>query len=401
MTLFTPTQTTHGSAAGADNRSNKRDERWIIDAAYDLPDGVYIARDTEVLDEIYEMRYEVYFAECGRVLPGIDHERRMLRDEDMQDAFVLYVRKDGVIAGTVRIDVPRAQIPGYLQEWYGTEQFHGFSASHLCFVSKLMIAPSYRRSSVLIELVEACYRIARHHGARFAFCGASPHLVQLYERLGFQRYKSNLQITGIGLQIALVCLLEDLGHFHAIRSPLRSVAREYPSCTKTRNWFRRTFPRAVGHTNESLIDQEWLASYVESQLDLPAVPALQGLTREQAVRLLTSGMIYRSPAGEAVMSPGQVAYDLCFILSGEVVVEDVAGMHKVVGPGSTLGVTSFLEQSPRRMAAQAKTNVELISLTPGAVRRAFGEDEDSLRRFLVNLRVQLRTNQEETEATAA
>jgi GNAT superfamily N-acetyltransferase len=350
---------------------------------------VAIADTDAVRDEIYRFRYEVFYEECGRDAPGTDHDARMIRDKGGENTVLLYVRKEGRIVGTVRVDLPGSgPIPDHVRDWFGIEQFAEFPNEALGFSYQIMVAPEWRGSPVLGHLVKACYQLARENGLKFAFCGASPHLVKLYEAMGFRRYKDNIHVEGHGYQMPFVCVVEDVEHLAAVRSPFLKIASRYENSPETREWFLANFPQSPGYACERLLHPDQIWDFVQSRLPQREPALLKGLTDEEKRRILGSGTILRCKAQDVVMHQGQRAGDMALILSGVVEVRRrfEHGEYPVscLGSGEVIGAMSYGDEMPRSADVVALTPLEIVVLTPSVVERAVRGNEVAKRKLMSN-----------------
>ena len=53
---------------------------------------------------VRRLRYEIYVEEMGRPQPHADHERREIGEELDQHSWILGIRADGALAGTLRLN---------------------------------------------------------------------------------------------------------------------------------------------------------------------------------------------------------------------------------------------------------------------------------------------------------
>lgn len=351
---------------------------------------VAIADTDEVREEIYRFRYKVFYEECGRDAPGTDHDARMIRDKNDPNTVLLYARKNGRVVGTVRVDLAgRGPVPDHVRAWFGLDRFSDFPDAALCFSYQIMVAPEWRSSPITGNLVKACYQIARENGVKFAFCGASPHLVKLYEAMGFRRYKENIRVEGHGYQVPLVCVVEDVEHLAAVRSPFLKIAARHENSPETREWFLANLPQTPGYACERVLDPDELWDFVRARVAKGEPTLLAGLSEEQKRRVLCAGTILKCKAGDVVIRQGQLASDMALVLSGlaEVRRHFEHGEYLVtcLGSGDVMGAMSYDNAMPRSADVVALTDLEIVVLTPSVLDRALRRDEDTRRTVTSNL----------------
>jgi len=351
---------------------------------------VAIAADDHTRCEIQRFRYEVFYEECRRDVAGIDHANRTIGHPSDAGAFLLYVRKQGRIVGTVRVDLGDSpSAPPLADDWFGLAEFADYPRSALCFAGQLMVAAERRSSTVTLNLISACYQLAREHGVRFAFCGASPGLVKLYEHMGFRRYRDNITVHGHGYQVPMVCMTEDVEYLSLIRSPFARLAAQWPNGTETGTWFAERFPRMVGYEAEHLLDSDALDRYFSQRLGECQSGLLDGLDNGGRRALLASGTVLRCLAGDEIMGRGRKGNELFLLADGCVGVcegtESAAAAGTERKRGETFGEAALYSEGPRGATAVARTDCEVIVFTRAAIQRALSAMPATQAKLLANL----------------
>jgi len=186
-----------------------------------LPPGVHIATREAELSSIYRLRYAVYVEELGKTVAAADHRTRRLTDVHDETAVQLYLEAGGEIAGCMRMHV--GYIPALLAEPLDLPRFTDFQGADLCFVSKLMVRKDHRKSTVAARLMSAGFAIARMNAVKAAFCTTFPHLVPLYERIGFESYNPMYTDPELGPHFALVLFLDRLAGLKKTSSVLLNM----------------------------------------------------------------------------------------------------------------------------------------------------------------------------------
>ena len=334
-----------------------------------------VATDEATREEIQRLRYEVYYEECRHETDGLDHARRLLRDEGDEDATLAYVRKEGRVVGTVRIDFGAdGNVPAEFREWFALDRFADFPEATLSFVTRIMVDREWRSSPVLGLLIRACYELGRRRGVRFAFCGSSSHLVWLYEAMGFQRYKENIVVPGFATQIPYVLVTEDVEHLKAVRSPFLKQAQRFENDDETRRWFLTEFPREIGLVPERMVPAEELRAYFDERLRDVDSELLRGLDDDAVAAALGSGTILRCAAGERIAAQGEPAEDMILVLEGQVeAIRHHDAGHYSVGEhaaGEVVGASNHLDGSRRDVELVAASDAIVVSLSRGTIRRA-------------------------------
>lgn len=155
------------------------------------------------VEEIQRFRYQVYAQEMGLDLPGANHARRMLADPLDETAIHLYAKVGANWAGAVRLNVN--QVPAGMDHTLETDNL----PKPFVYCSRLYVLAEFRGSGVMQELAGACFAYFDQQHAAAAICHCYPHLLPMYERMGFRPYGKPFQMAGF----------EDLGE----QTPLRRL----------------------------------------------------------------------------------------------------------------------------------------------------------------------------------
>lgn len=204
---------------------------------------IEVARSEEQRNAVYRFRYEVYVEELGKRPPCADHDRRTLREELDGTGVVFFAEQDGRVVATFRTNyLSDGPLPPNVDRALAIDQFlEGFPRSSLCFTSRLMVHPAFRRSALAWRMVATAYRDARLRGVRFGFIHTSADLLHFYEQLGYRRYARPFDDGVAGLQVPQVIVAEDVHHLRACRSPFLRIAEVFDNSTSAAAWFSRHF----------------------------------------------------------------------------------------------------------------------------------------------------------------
>ncbi len=202
---------------------------------------ILLATSQDELEAIYRFRYAIYIEEMGKPMPGADHERRELRDELDARATQLFVKRDGEIAGTVRIVWGADGIPANYAGWYGLEQFMGFSSAAFSFTGRMMVAQKHRNGPLSMALAKEAYRLGCERGIAFDFIHTTPPLIPLFERLGHRRFTDNFVDPDLGPRTPMALVLSDYKHLEKCSSPFLNIYREWSTRPNPVTWFKKKF----------------------------------------------------------------------------------------------------------------------------------------------------------------
>jgi predicted GNAT family N-acyltransferase len=159
--------------------------------------------DGKDLQAIYRLRYRAYVVEQGKSYPWANHDLMTLKDPDDATACRQFVLRDstGQIVAAVRThEYP----PIHLSDRLATNAFNKWADYPLYYVSKLVVSKEARDTSLMRDLIIACFRDGASLGSAFSIIHASPRLLPLYRRIGFRPYFRSFLDPYAGLQVPLV-----------------------------------------------------------------------------------------------------------------------------------------------------------------------------------------------------
>ena len=185
---------------------------------------VRMATTDEERRRVYQRRYEVYIAELGRPYAA-DHERRELVD-DLDDSSVhYYIAEHGEVVAAMRSHWGDPT-PAVLEAFCASD---AILAPHqpLHHSSRLFVAATGRASLAAWQLAKAAYLHGRSCGITHTYLYCAAHLVTMYERLGYERYRAEFTHPVVGQQFPLRLFADDEARLHDKRSPFAPLAVAY------------------------------------------------------------------------------------------------------------------------------------------------------------------------------
>src|SRR5438552_1552837 len=115
-------------------------------------------------------------------------------------------------------------------------------------------------------------------------------------------------------------------------------------------------------------------------LDLSAVPLFSELDKDELAQLNGMAHPVSFKAGEAVFREGEQAIGVFLVTSGifELRHDTASGpqVETTINPGGVFGLTSVLDEGPRRASAYAKTDGACLSLSRITFREAVMKNPD-------------------------
>jgi predicted GNAT family N-acyltransferase len=183
-------------------------------------------RTPEELLEVFRLRYAINVLEEGRRESSADPAAQLLCDPADAGAHVLGGYQDGRLVATARVNLLASSRVGYYDSLLRMGDAGADHPQHTGLCSRLMVAPHLRGSPLTVRVATACYALCLRHGLRWCYINCTAQLVDLYLRLGFQRYMPPVEHPDYGPMVPLRLPVQDFAHLRASRSPLlRAVGR--------------------------------------------------------------------------------------------------------------------------------------------------------------------------------
>lgn len=332
---------------------------------------IRVATDEWEKKQIYQFRYEVFVEECARTLTSADHKDKKISDSMDEHSILLYAEANAELVGTMRITIGDiAVFPPPLRKIFSMEKFHSilqsFPNQNLGLTTKLAVKPEYRGSTVMYQLIVENFKISQGERLQFSFGAGNPHLISLYERIGYRRFTKNFTDPGYGLLVPIVFVAEDAEYLRKIHSPLYRLVKNSPYIGHNiGEKFQQAFPEAAKHINTRLISKEYVITYIMSKFPrtpLSKLPIFQDLSTHDIVSFLQFGAIFPCTQGDCIISSRETGNELYFLLSGAAVWEteqSAAFLH----PGQCFGSGDLTNPVVYSATVTAVIESEIIIIT--------------------------------------
>lgn len=355
---------------------------------HDQSFDISFAETPEEREAIYRQRYSVYTEEMHLYQSKADHERHVLMDAYDPACRLLYARVHDEVVGSLRIHLDQdAAIPDAFKKVYDLDKFSGtVPFDKIGIVTRFMVNPRCRGTSLTLRLVEASYEFLLQQRAELCFIACAPHLVNLYLALGFRTYTRNFNDPEVGFVIPMVAGCRDLGYFKRIASPMSVVAekhvREVPS------WIASVFPSdSTVWSERGGGEQYWSQAYsLLTDKSNGKYSIFDGLSEEEAKLLLSKGHVIECAKGELILRKGSVSHGISVILSGVVEIREGNRILAVLGRDEVIGEIGFLLEAPRSAdVCAASEHVRILSLDDRTLRKLIETDPVTSAMLMFNL----------------
>jgi CRP-like cAMP-binding protein len=317
----------------------------------------------------------------------------MLRDA-LDDVGVSFFLKDGgEVVGSLRVVLlERVKDPAPLVEKFRLgPAIEAFGVPAICTTSRFMLDPRLRHGTAVFRLMAAAYEGFPELEVRLNYGDCSPHMVPLYEHLGYRRYTRAYNDTAYGFKVPIVMLLRDKARFERVRSPLARLAAGRPDDAEARAWFERTYPEYVDLASASVLPEGVFFDLLASRVAVDPLHGLRplvGLDRGEAQRLLSEATTVQAAPGDRIVRQGERGDALYVLLSGvaEVVLdEDPDVPVAVLGAGDPFGEIGFLTEDPRTANVVARSPCEVLVLSGSFFHRFIAKEPAVAAKVLLNL----------------
>lgn len=343
---------------------------------------IAIATTSKEKESIFHFRYQIYIEEMSKNTFDADHKNRLLYDELDKWSLLLYASAGTKIIGTARINTGTLDnFPKSVVDYLSLTAFQDFPREttdcKLAFLTKLMVAPTYRGTPVLYLLIAKCYEFLCNQQIQFGFGICNLHLPRLYEQMGFHRYTQNYYFPGYGLQIPLVIPIDDIQHFRNVRSPFYRIARKRSNINNQAvEWFHNKFTKHSAIINSQLISEENLWSILCDRLHRSpqeVVTLLGALSDAEAKKFLHSCSSYiQCHTGDLITTQGEISYTYNLLISGALKSQTFQKPAKEYTlPGQPFGANGLTAQNRHTEDIVATKPSDILVLSGMAFQRFF------------------------------
>lgn len=330
--------------------------------------NIRLAESAKDRESVFRLRYEIYVEEMGRRQECADHLRRRIEEPLDATGHLFVADDDGAVVATARTNF-RRDGPLECEHLYDLDRFEPFLGT-ISMTTKLMVAPTHRRGGVAALVAMHAYQFVRQRGIQIDFIDTSPHLVRLYQQLGYRLYKDNIQHPEYGTVIPMVLLTDDIDHLERVRSPLRRSARRFPNGQDTSEHFTRTFSGYASIEPACFTEPDRLWDALAGELHRSpgeALSFLRGLPDVEAKTVLAHGDILSYRKGEAVIREGEESAGMFCMVDGqaEVLMSSTRGPIRIaiLNPGDVFGEMGFVTRTRRNADVRIREDARVLVLT--------------------------------------
>ena len=172
---------------------------------------------------LHRFRYDVYVTEMHRVQLHADHRARTIIDPLDATGHDLLASRGAQVVGCVRLNLARDGGLGDYEQFYAMREAARLHPKHSAIVTRLMVAPGYRRTVLPAQLCTAVYELALGLDVRVGYIDCNSHLRKFFRRLGFIAHVEEREHHEYGCVQPMRLDMLDAGHLRHVRSPFLPV----------------------------------------------------------------------------------------------------------------------------------------------------------------------------------
>lgn len=316
-------------------------------------------------EALYRFRYHIYVEEQRWSPIHADHALKRLVEPIDAHARNFLATDNGEVIGSIRINLGRDG-PLEFEHLYELDKFAPYYPERVSMSTKLAIVPSRRGGAVLKKLLAIPYKLGRELDIQFNFIDCHPHLINLYEYLGYRRYTSNINHPEAGYMTPMVLVVEDLAHLESVGSPLAAVARNLKNNSAAAEMFSERFPQYSVQTVERLrsSDEFWISVSERLSGKSEDVPLFRHMSDNEIRAVVACGNLIDARAGDRIVGMGEHRRELYTLISGKAEARlEVQGAIVRLNSferGDTFGEMAFLAGLARSADVVALEDCEVL-----------------------------------------
>ncbi len=354
-----------------------------------MPEILIKIANEEERQACYGLAYEVFCEEMGTLREDADHEKRIVVDDAIARSHLLYATVDGELAGTMGMLIgDERPFPPHFEHGFEVARFLPVVPRERMAINiRFLVREKFRSSMLSFRMMVESAVFLTGRGVDLVFCDCQPHLLNLYESLGFRPYAPVFDQPGFGVMVPLLFSLHDVAHLRSIRSPLLRYFPKHADrpelCARISSLLPAEAPVASGAALEG---EKWAETFgVLSRASEP-VGAFQGFSEEELAAFLERSQILECAEGQQVILEGQGTRTAFVILDGSV---DVRANGKTVAhlkAGELFGEFALLLDTKRTADVFAASPlVRLLVLDDRTLDRVLTSRAELAAKFLLNL----------------
>lgn len=254
-------------------------------------------------------------------------------------------------------------------------------------VSAFVVAPEHRHSDLPQAMFRQMYRRSRSIGGDVVIAAIAPHLVMMYEALGFFRYGPGYYMRG-AFRVPMMLLLQDVAYLIRVGSPLAVTGQRYLTPERHGPEVLEALADIVAETRPPR--RSILATPLITDDSRNAVEGmlLEGLDLEEVTRIVGQSLTQEVPSGTILIRADSEDDTLFLLIDGVLGVVPVGSSQPVVyvQQGEVVGIGP-LRRGARIRAADVVALVQcrVMALSLQQLAQLMRVDPEAGARLLLNM----------------
>ena len=343
----------------------------------------------EEREKCYGLAYEVFCEEMGALLQEADQDRRIVKDDAIEKAHLLCARMDGELAGTMGIlKGDERPFPEHFERGFGIARFLPVvPRERMALNIRFLVRARFRGTPVPFRLIVEAQNYQMMEGVLLSFCDCQPHLLDLYQSLGFRPCAPVFEQPGFGLMVPLMLCTVDVAHLRSVRSPLIRYSQGASGDPELSARICALLPEETPVLNADQLEGDaWSETYGLLCRPRKKTSAFEGFSERELAAFLDNGRVLRCSGGQQVILEGQGTKTAFIVLEGAVEARRNGAPIAVFREGELFGEFAFLLDARRTADVFALSDsVRLLVLNDRTLQRILASDPAIASKFLLNL----------------
>lgn len=351
------------------------------------------AKTSEEKERVFQFRYKIYAQELNKDLPGIDHDRKIFKEDELEDNSCILAAIDqdtGKIVGTIRSVMGSDRpLPDSLVDSFRLKPLiDKIGIKHISYSGAFMIDPAYRGKTVASLLIGHIYILGISKGIQVDICKCELALVHLYYQIGYRPYLKPTRFSGFsGFRQPLALTTIDSDYLCKTNSPLVPVLKDGTNDDHgaTSELLSSIYP-CFG--NPSVHPQTARALWAGLSLRSPSIvdrDLFNKMPEAVITRMLTRFPKITVTKGEYIYLKDERELGMGLLLDGEIGVTNEQGNNPhflaVLRPPDVFGEMAFFLEKGRTASLVALMDSEFL-LIPHHLLKRLDTDEPEIGRLL-------------------
>ena len=257
----------------------------------------------------------------------------------------------------------------------------------MAFNIRFLVRPEHRSSSIPFRMIVEASRIQIERGVELVFCFCQPHLLNLYESLGFRSYAALFEVPGFGIVVPLVLIVPDLAHMRDVRSPLVRYLPKGIEDVELAARIRALLPNEPPVIVSSSLERDsWSEAFGLLSQRRNRTGAFEGFSEDEVTAFLERSQMLECTEGQHIIVKGQDTHPAFVVIEGAAEVRSQNTTIARFEQGEMFGEFAMLLHTRRTADVYAAgKRVRFLVLDERTLQRLLASRPELAAKFLLNL----------------